>query len=255
MVRCSKSGVQRRQKKPLSKSNETAFRASLAAHASRHSAPYSSWDNSQLSNPFGRSRVFAAPASPHQSPRAESPSSLETSPTSLCWRSKNRRHARTRRDVSTVSDKPQVAGWSRSGRSACVPESLALAGKAQLRKAIRPARGTSPPSGLDLCVGVSADLSHMESDAWGNTDMDGTALVHGSLVVVPGSRIGAESEFAAAEREGSTCWNLMAARWKASCSRAKSCLIDAQIEHATFSLDGRRNRHAGNGGCLERKTQ
>ena len=42
---------------------------------------------------------------------------------------------------------------------ACVPELLALAGKAQLRKAIRATRGASPSSGLDPGVGVPADLT------------------------------------------------------------------------------------------------
>jgi hypothetical protein len=82
---------------------------------------------------------------------------------SLLGRSKNARTTRSPRN----SDKPQVAAlvpdWA---APACVPELFALAGKAQLRKAIRSTRGTSPPSGLDPGVGVSAGLSHKESDAW-----------------------------------------------------------------------------------------
>jgi len=39
-------------------------------------------------------------------------------------------------------------------------------------KAIRPARGTSSPSGLDPGIGVPADLNHKESDAGVSTDMD-----------------------------------------------------------------------------------
>jgi hypothetical protein len=81
-------------------------------------------------------------------------------------RGKKSKNARTTRSPRN-SDKPQVAAlvpdWAAPAR---VPELLALAGKAQLRKAIRPARGTSPPSGLDPGVGVPADLSHKESDAW-----------------------------------------------------------------------------------------
>ena len=45
----------------------------------------------------------------------------------------------------------------------------------------------------------------------------------------------------------------MAARWKASCSRAKSCLIDAQIEHATFSLTAGGCEMRELGELLERK--
>lgn len=105
---------------------------------------------------------FCGSDSPHQLPGSGIAIITGETEVSLCRR--RSRHARTTRSETNLV-KPKTAevvdDWA---APACVPELLAFACKAQLRKAIRPARGACPASGLDPSVGVPADLKLAVSD-------------------------------------------------------------------------------------------